>query len=150
VTWNFEDETLASKRFKFPEDIVNMAQWEVSKSETTLDKYIDTSVLFSVINPKNGKVVFKLTGLILDNLFNVIESQAILDKDELGIIGLGEHVGNSLHLEKGVYSMWSRDVPDPVQTGSLPAANLYGTHPFYMGQDIAKNWFGVFTRLPSA
>ncbi len=27
--------------------------------------------------------------------------------------------------------MWSRDVPDPVQTGSLPAANLYGTHPFY-------------------
>jgi hypothetical protein len=25
VSWNFEDETLASKRFKFPENIVNMA-----------------------------------------------------------------------------------------------------------------------------
>ena len=25
VTWNFEDNELASKRFKFPEDIVNMA-----------------------------------------------------------------------------------------------------------------------------
>jgi len=34
----------------------------------------DPSVLFSVVNPKNKAVIFKLTGLILDNLFNVIES----------------------------------------------------------------------------
>jgi len=33
--------------------------------------------------------------------------------------------------------MWSLDVPDPVQTGKLPASNLYGTHPFYMGLDTA-------------
>ena len=96
-----------------------MTKWNLSTSEVTLKQYIiiddkDPSVLFSVVNPKNKAVVFKLTGLILDNLFNVIESQAILNKDEQGIIGLGEHVGNSLHLEKGVYSMWSRDVPDPV------------------------------------
>jgi hypothetical protein len=96
-----------------------MTKWNLSTSEVTLKQYIiiddkDPSVLFSVVNPKNKAVVFKLTGLILDNLFNVIESQAMLNKDEQGIIGLGEHVGNSLHLEKGVYSMWSRDVADPV------------------------------------
>jgi alpha-glucosidase (family GH31 glycosyl hydrolase) len=74
----------------------------------------------------------------------------MLNKDEQGIYGLGEHIGNSLHLEKGVYSMWSRDVPDPIEYGTLPAANLYGTHPFYMGMDTSSNWFGVFTRLSSA
>ena len=34
----------------------------------------DPSVIFSVVNPNNKVVIFKLTGLILDNLFNVIES----------------------------------------------------------------------------
>ena len=33
--------------------------------------------------------------------------------------------------------MWSRDISNPVQTGKLPAANLYSTHPFYMGMDTA-------------
>ena len=46
--------------------------------------------------------------------------------------------------------MWSRDIPDPVDQGKLPADNIYGTHPFYMGLDTANNWFGVFTRLTSA
>jgi hypothetical protein len=56
-----------------------MAKWNLSTSEVTLKQYIiiddkGPSVLFSVVNPKNKAVVFKLTGLILDNLFNVIES----------------------------------------------------------------------------
>lgn len=46
--------------------------------------------------------------------------------------------------------MWSRDIPDPVDEHKLPAANIYGTHPFYMGLDTADNWFGVFTRLTDA
>jgi hypothetical protein len=33
--------------------------------------------------------------------------------------------------------MWSRDTPDPPTTGTLPATNIYGTHPFYMGMDTA-------------
>ena len=98
-----------------------MSQYNLSKAtgEFTLKDYIlinqkDPTVLFSIVNPKNKAVVFKLTGLILDGYLNVIESQAILNKNEPGIIGLGEHVSNSLHLEKGVYSMWSRDIQDPV------------------------------------
>ena len=46
--------------------------------------------------------------------------------------------------------MWSRDIADPVDHGELPAENIYGTHPFYMGLDTADNWYGVFTRLTSA
>ena len=46
--------------------------------------------------------------------------------------------------------MWSRDTPDPVDEGKLPADNIYGTHPFYMGMDTTEKWFGVFTRLASA
>ena len=51
----------------------------MSTTDNSLKDYImidekDPSVLFSVVNPKNKAVIFKLTGLILDNLFNVIES----------------------------------------------------------------------------
>lgn len=104
----------------------------------------------SIVNPKNKAVVFKLTGLILDSYLNVIESEAILNKNEPGLIGLGEHITDSLYVSEGVHSMWSRDIADPVDHGELPAENIYGTHPFYMGLDTADNWYGVFTRLTSA
>jgi hypothetical protein len=49
-----------------------------------------------------------------------------------GIIGLSDRVSNSLFLETGVYSLWSRDAADPVETGQAPGNNMYGTHPFFM------------------
>jgi hypothetical protein len=32
-------------------------------------------------------------------------------------MGLSERVSNDLFLETGVYSLWSRDAADPVETG---------------------------------
>lgn len=32
-------------------------------------------------------------------------------------MGIAERVSNGLFLDDGVYSLWSRDQPDPVETG---------------------------------
>ena len=52
-----------------------MSQYKLSPNN--LRNYIsidqnDATVLFSIVNPKNKAVVFKLTGLILDGYLNVI------------------------------------------------------------------------------
>jgi hypothetical protein len=65
-------------------------------------------------------------------------------------MGLSERVSNDLFLESGVYSLWSRDAADPVETGKSPGNNMYGTHPFYMAKTYDFSWFGVFTNLANA
>lgn len=65
-------------------------------------------------------------------------------------MGLAERAGNDLFLPDGVYSLWTRDAANPVQTGELPASNMYGVHPFYMASARDDTWFGVYTNLAHA
>lgn len=67
-----------------------------------------------------------------------------------GIAGLAERTSNELFLEDGVYSLWARDAPNPVENGELPGANIYGVHPFYMTNGKDGSWYGVYTNLASA
>lgn len=65
-------------------------------------------------------------------------------------MGILEQTSTNLFLKDGVYSLWSRDIPNPVQTTKAPGANLYGTHPFIMARDTNNNWFGQFINLAAA
>jgi len=65
-------------------------------------------------------------------------------------MGLAERTSNELFLEDGVYSLWSRDFPNPIENGELPSSNLYGVHPFYMTQASDDTWYGVYTNLAYA
>ena len=67
-----------------------------------------------------------------------------------GIAGLAERTSNDLFLADGVYSLWSRDFPNPIENGELPSSNLYGVHPFYMTQASDDTWYGVYTNLAYA
>jgi alpha-glucosidase (family GH31 glycosyl hydrolase) len=61
--------------------------------------------------------------------------------DSSGIIfGLGERVGDFL-LDEGIYTMWNRDEPSPIENGKRPGNNIYGTHPVYFTQTSAKDAF---------
>ena len=71
-------------------------------------------------------------------------------KNFKGIMGLGERISGNLFYPDGVYSMWNRDAPSPVEDGTAPGNNFYGTHPFYMYQASTKIWAGVFTKLAAA
>jgi hypothetical protein len=65
-------------------------------------------------------------------------------------MGLSERVSNDLFLKDGVYSLWSFDTANPIETGKAPGNNMYGTHPFYMARSSDDSWFGVFTNLANA
>lgn len=36
VSWNFENQTLANKTFKLPDEVVNMNQWKISNNKVSL------------------------------------------------------------------------------------------------------------------
>jgi alpha-glucosidase (family GH31 glycosyl hydrolase) len=60
------------------------------------------------------------------------------------IFGLGERVGDLL-LSEGVYTIWTRDEPSPVENGRRPGNNIYGAHPVYFTQlKTGNNFFAVF------
>lgn len=54
------------------------------------------------------------------------------DTSFTGIFGLGERANKDFFFKDGVYSMWAKDIPTPIEDGKTPGNNLYGTHPFYM------------------
>ena len=60
------------------------------------------------------------------------------------LFGLGERVGD-LFLEEGVYTIWNRDEPSPIENSQRPGNNIYGTHPIYFSHTSDNNlYFAVF------
>lgn len=68
-----------------------------------------------------------------------------------GIFGLGEKANHDFFYKDGVYSLWTKDIPNPIEDGKLPGKNMYGVHPFYMYQGQGtESWVGVFQKLAAA
>ena len=61
------------------------------------------------------------------------------------IFGLGERVGE-FFLKEGVYTIWARDDPSPVEDGKKPGKNVYGSHPVFFTQmsSSKSQFFAVF------
>lgn len=104
------------------------------------------------INDLTGRQIIDFYGLVYDSWLNIIQAQVheATGDDFSGIFGLGERVASDLAYTDGVYSMWSRDVGNTLETGETPGNNNYGTHPFYMFRSDYSSWAGVFTNLVSA
>lgn len=114
----------------------------------------DGDFLLTVINGEEETPVdvWKLNSIIQDDYLQVMNSVALQGKGDKyhGIMGLAERTSNELFLADGVYSLWTRDEPNPIENGELPASNNYGVHPFYMTQASDDTWYGVYTNLAHA
>ena len=67
-----------------------------------------------------------------------------------GIFGLGERASFDFFIKDGVYSLWSKDIPTPIDQGKFPAANMYGVHPYFMYKHKAGSWVGILYNLAAA
>lgn len=78
-----------------------------------------------------------------------------------GLMGLGDRMissdadrnfANSLYLRDGVYSLWNRDVPDPLdQAPDKGGSNLQGTHPFFLFRTNAdERFYGLYSNVANA
>jgi len=90
--------------------------------------------------------------MLFDSYLNWIEVTANTPKDQdfSGVFGLGERANKDFFLKDGVYSMWSRDQPTPDEEGTLPGANMYGVHPYFMYKHKQGAWVGVLYKLAHA
>lgn len=154
VHWTYADTTVSAP-FEVPVSIVQPNKDKVSTTET-LDKYVaitnpagEGAISISIMNGATTQV-FNLNGMILSQYLNVIDTTAVTKKGSKGILGLFERVSSDLFLPDGVFSLWSFDTANPVETGKPPGNNLYGTHPYYMGQASDDTWFGVYSNLAAA
>jgi alpha-glucosidase (family GH31 glycosyl hydrolase) len=154
VHWTYAD-TSASAPFEVPTDIIQPNKDKVSTT-STLDKFVsitnpagEGAIAISIMNGATTQI-FNLNGMILSQYLNVIDTKAVTKKGSKGILGLFERVSSDLYLPDGVFSLWTFDTANPVESGKPPGNNLYGTHPFYMGQASDDTWFGVFTNLAAA
>ena len=158
IHWTFTDPTkLDRKPFEVPTSIVD-PQKDSLKEGAKLSDFISFNQQETGSDPftigvknGNGTDVYKLDGMLLSEYFNYIKAEALTSQSPYnGIMGLSEQFSNNLFLQDGVYSLWSRDQPDPIEDGKAPGKNMYGTHPFYMARAQDESWFGVFTNLAAA
>lgn len=163
VHWTYANMTGVDKLpFEVPTSIVNPDK-EILCETKNLSAFIETSEGPSgpgqlLIKNEDDVVVFSFNGMILDKYLNYMSVTVNTDKDfRTGVLGLTERVSGDLFLGDGVYSLWARDQPDPVETGKSPGNNMYGIHPFYMGKapvspttGKSTGWFGVFANNAAA
>jgi hypothetical protein len=154
VYWNYWDLVNPPKvPFKVPFDVVDPKYNDLGNktlatfAEVTQD---ETGPLKVKVKNEAGTIIWELDGMVLAEYYNYISAKVYTEKGSKGIMGLFERVSNDLFLPDGVYSLWSRDIPNPVENGKPPGKNLYGTHPVIFGKATDKSWFGLYTNLANA
>jgi len=63
---------------------------------------------------------------------------------------LGEKVSTTIGRRSGVYSLYNREAPSPIEDGKPPGKNMYGSHPFFMFSTTSNTWTGVFSNVVQA
>lgn len=155
VHYTYDNKTGLSKDpFEVPTTIVDAQKSKLSMTKNLSDNVEvsegDSGAGVLIIKNDAGVVVFTFNGMFLQEYINYMDVTVNTDSAfRTGILGLSERVSQDLFLEDGVYSLWSRDTADPVETGKAPGNNMYGTHPFYMGK-ATSGWFGVFANNAAA
>jgi hypothetical protein len=161
VGWKYTNHQAYRPAFEVPEDIVVPLPED---SKAVLSDYVTYTAnatgpfTLDVISPGAKTVLYTLTAdMQLMEYLNVINGVAHTYPDSTaepgafkGVMGILEQTSTDLFLKDGVYTLWSRDTPNPEQTTKAPGANMYGTHPFIMAKATDKTWFGQFINLAAA
>lgn len=160
--WNYKNllQPGVKKPFRVPKTVVNTSVL-VPCATCKLSDFIALKAgsdgpLVKVKSQKSqGQDVFRIQDLIFGEFRNDILMQLVTDKDlkphRGNIIGLNDGVTDQLvQPDQGIHAFWNRDNPDPVDTGELPAANDYSTHPFFAYTASDGTVYGVFVNTANA
>ncbi len=155
VKWTWANSTNGKRTVvDVPEEIVATKNLPQSTSET-LAQYVkisDKPFKLNITNRDGATTVFSIDGMLYDEYFNWIKVKAYTESGNnfRGVFGLGERANNDFFYKDGVYGMHSRDQPTPDEHGTLPGANMYGVHPFFMYKYQSNAWVGVYYKLAQA
>mmetsp|Transcript_28241 Transcript_28241/g.42746 ORF Transcript_28241/g.42746 Transcript_28241/m.42746 type:complete len:472 (-) Transcript_28241:1226-2641(-) len=130
-------------------DKKSLSKKEVLSTYVSITQEKDKAFKLAFIGVNKGEV-YSFENMLSAPYYSMLEHTALTNPTFPGVIGLTERTSTNLFLEDGVYGLWSFDTPNPVEDGKFPGKNLYGVHPFFMGMDSDKNWFGVFSNSAAA
>jgi hypothetical protein len=128
VKWTFAQNDTKKQPFEVPKEMVSPPEYVQGKDFGILSDFvvIDSSNSTPSIQIKRigddekDITVISLNSMILDSYFNYIETEVHTAAGSKGILGLFERTGSELFLEDGVYSLWSFDTANPVETKQSP------------------------------
>eukprot|EP00347_Sterkiella_histriomuscorum_P022543 403338093 len=154
IKWNYANKPDSYRTpFQVPNDIL-YDNIQLSTSRNLAQIVTIKADPFQVIVNSNtaAEQIFSLDGLIFDQYMHVIQTTVNIQPGEnsKGIFGLGERASYDFFYQDGVYSMWSKDIPTPIETGRAPGSEIYGVHPFFMYKRNKDSWVGVLYKLANA
>lgn len=160
VKWTYATQPAGWKApFTVPENIVD-AGTDYSTTEVLSDRVkiaedaTTKAISIEILAADKTTSVYTIAGdMQLGEYFNTMRGTAHTRVANFkGLMGLAEQTTTDLFLGDGLYSLWTLDTANPVETGKAPGSNMYGAHPFLMGAApaAAKGWFGVFANLAAA
>lgn len=100
----------------------------------------------TIVRKATKEIIFDTTNSVLIYSHRFIELETKIPTPFL--IGMGERNYKS-KLEKGVYTLWSRDIYKEVEDG-MGGHNTYGVHPVYLMREKTGNFHMVFLRNSNA
>lgn len=135
IKWTYTEGVGGKKMFKVPEEYVNANQLKLSGNLYDLIEILPSpfQIKFLYADAEQTEF-FGIDGMVYDDYLNWLRVHVVTPSrnDFTGIFGLGERASEDFFYKDGVYSMWSKDIPTPIETSHLPASNMYGTHPYFM------------------
>jgi hypothetical protein len=156
VKWTWTDYAAAGKRkpYAVPNEYISTED-KVPFGDLSKHVVISASPFTAVFFTSEGDApteYFRLDQMVYDEYLNWVKVQVTTEANEKfnGIFGLGERASFDFFYRDGVYSMWSKDIPTPIESGDLPAANMYGTHPYFMYKHKAGAYVGALYKLAAA
>lgn len=147
VKWNYNNSHEALREpFEVPKEIIDVDRTKLKVGAKVSDFVVLTqnagNAIISIV--KQGVKQWEIQGFLLDEFLNYIDSMAYTAEYPMnGIIGALEQVEDTLFLQDGYYSLWSRDDPNTPANHDLPNSNHYAVHPYFMAKS-ANGWFGVY------
>ena len=154
IKWSWKGQSSTGKKpYVVPDEFISTESktpvGDLSKFVVISSNPFEVSFLF---DDDTQTECFRLEGMIYDDYLNWIKVHVVTETGDKfkGIFGLGERASFDFFYKDGVYSMWTRDVPTPIDFGTSPSSNMYGTHPYYMYKHKSNAWVGVLYKLAAA
>ncbi len=153
IKWTYTDGEGGKKMFSVPEEYVNSNQLKLSGDLSQLIEILPQPFQIKFLFADDQQTeFFGIDGMVYDDYLNWLRVHVVTPSrnDFKGIFGLGERANEDFFYKDGVYSLWSRDIPTPIENKHLPANNMYGTHPYFMYKHRTNAWVGILYNLAAA
>jgi alpha-glucosidase (family GH31 glycosyl hydrolase) len=120
-------------RFIVPKETLKLSQLKKSDITRNINDFVKfttdkfTLKIHEFQNPNSAYFRIDDSSLVFADYYLSLDTQVNTNKF---LYGFGERVTDFFIVE-GIYTTWSRDIPDPIDDGEWPGKNVYGTHPVY-------------------